>query len=285
MSKKEIERRRKIGRANKGKVPWNKGRKHSEETRERIKRRTREALSNPKIRKKMFGSPRSHSDESKAKISSALRSIWEERLKHRRLQETCYLMWQRSIAEAAKEGGHGQQQLDWDSFHKIKAGSVSQQLQWKADKGSAKQIAKLRAEIVARVRAEKAARLADQMDDKEDNTNAKVVEALPQKKSEGERKNVALRKILKLKERLSKFHHRKKQLEKLISSKKKMAISPKRVIEERDVEIIKSEKPQARVSLADQIQAAKIVKAKLASVSIPALASSNIPLEENSSGF
>lgn len=113
-------------------------------------------------------------------------------------------MWQRSIAEAAKEGGHGQQQLDWDSFHKIKAGSVSQQLQWKADKGSAKQIAKLRAEIVARVRAEKAARLADQMDDKEDNTNAKVVEALPQKKSEGERKNVALRKILKLKERLSK---------------------------------------------------------------------------------
>lgn len=30
MSKKEIERRRKIGRANKGKVPWNKGRKHSE---------------------------------------------------------------------------------------------------------------------------------------------------------------------------------------------------------------------------------------------------------------
>lgn len=47
---KELERRRKIGLGNKGKVPWNKGRKHSAETRERIKQRTREALSNPKVK-------------------------------------------------------------------------------------------------------------------------------------------------------------------------------------------------------------------------------------------
>lgn len=76
---KELERRRKIGVGNKGRVPWNKGRKHSAgdyhrdfvflskcmnflnssilnslmtfaETRERIKQKTREALSNPKVK-------------------------------------------------------------------------------------------------------------------------------------------------------------------------------------------------------------------------------------------
>lgn len=44
----------------------------------------------------------------------------------------------------------------------------------------------------------------------------------------------------------------------LISSKKKVAVNPKPAIDERDIEIIKSEKPRARVSLADQIRAAKL---------------------------
>ncbi|KAH0986559.1 hypothetical protein GBA52_013736, partial [Prunus armeniaca] len=50
ISKEEKERRRrkKIGLANKGRVPWNKGRKHSSETCERIKQRTIEALKDPK---------------------------------------------------------------------------------------------------------------------------------------------------------------------------------------------------------------------------------------------
>ncbi|KAL3636906.1 hypothetical protein CASFOL_019205 [Castilleja foliolosa] len=55
---KEIQRRIKIGLANKGKVPWNKGCKHSEETRERIRSRTKEALKDPKVRKKMSEAPR-----------------------------------------------------------------------------------------------------------------------------------------------------------------------------------------------------------------------------------
>lgn len=45
----EEERRRKIGLANKGKVPWNKGIKHTQDTRRRIKQRTIEALRNPKV--------------------------------------------------------------------------------------------------------------------------------------------------------------------------------------------------------------------------------------------
>lgn len=47
---KERERRKKIGLANKGKVPWNKGRKHSAETCERIKQQTIEALKDPKVK-------------------------------------------------------------------------------------------------------------------------------------------------------------------------------------------------------------------------------------------
>lgn len=35
---------------NKGRVPWNKGRKHSEETREKISRKTKEALKDPKVK-------------------------------------------------------------------------------------------------------------------------------------------------------------------------------------------------------------------------------------------
>lgn len=45
----EMQRRRKIGVANKGRVPWNKGRTHSKETRERISKRTVEALNDPKV--------------------------------------------------------------------------------------------------------------------------------------------------------------------------------------------------------------------------------------------
>lgn len=48
-SSKELERRRKIGLANRGRTPWNKGLKHSEDTRMRIKKRTIEALSDPKV--------------------------------------------------------------------------------------------------------------------------------------------------------------------------------------------------------------------------------------------
>lgn len=49
ISDKEFERRWKIGQANKGRTPWNKGKKHSKETRELIRKRTVEALSDPKV--------------------------------------------------------------------------------------------------------------------------------------------------------------------------------------------------------------------------------------------
>lgn len=47
---KETQRRIKIGLANKGRIPWNKGRKHTAETRAKIKQRTLEAIRNPKVK-------------------------------------------------------------------------------------------------------------------------------------------------------------------------------------------------------------------------------------------
>lgn len=42
-------RRFRISKANKGNTPWNKGRKHSPETLQKIKERTRLAMQNPKV--------------------------------------------------------------------------------------------------------------------------------------------------------------------------------------------------------------------------------------------
>ncbi|CAL0333727.1 unnamed protein product [Lupinus luteus] len=117
---KERTRRMRIGLANKGKVPWNKGRKHTAETRERIRQRTLEALRNPKVRKKMAEHPLPHSDQIKAKISSSLRRVWQERLKLKRLRDKLLLSWEQSIANAARKGETGQEELDWDSYDKIK---------------------------------------------------------------------------------------------------------------------------------------------------------------------
>lgn len=64
------EARRKIGSANRGNVPWNKGKTHSEETRRKISENTRNAMRRPEVREilKQRASGRKHTEETKLKI-------------------------------------------------------------------------------------------------------------------------------------------------------------------------------------------------------------------------
>ncbi|CAK9134111.1 unnamed protein product [Ilex paraguariensis] len=248
---KESQRRRKIGLANKGKVPWNKGKRHSAETRERIRQRTKEAMRDPKVRKKMSECPRSLSPQTKARIRSSLRQLWEERLKWKRLREKFSLSWAESIAMAAKKGGGDQQELDWDSYGKMKREMDLEQLQWAADKAKAKEIARIRAERSSQAKAEKMARLAEKR--REQEQKAKVrrpIKRKTHKKSKEEKEELAVAQELKLKERLTKIH-RKKSLNGQVTSQ------DNRVWEKFDPDNIKRERIQKEVSLADQIRAAK----------------------------
>ncbi|OEL13309.1 hypothetical protein BAE44_0025674, partial [Dichanthelium oligosanthes] len=150
MSKKEIERRRKIGAANKGQVPWTKGRKWSEEHKKLISQRTTEALRDPKVRKKMLGHRQLHRQASKDKISAALRKIWERRIVSVRSKQKVMQIWSNSIAEAAKRGDHSQDKLDWDSYERIKSEMVSMFLWNKQREQTIKKLKKAVAKIAAK---------------------------------------------------------------------------------------------------------------------------------------
>jgi hypothetical protein len=70
---------------------------------------------------------------SKDRISAALRKIWERRKVSVKSRQMILRVWSDSIAEAAKEGDHMQDKLDWDSYDKIKSEMISTFL-WKKEK-------------------------------------------------------------------------------------------------------------------------------------------------------
>lgn len=252
INKNEIERRKKIGLANKGRVPWNKGKKHRAETRELISQRTKEALKDPKVRKKMSECPRTLSDQTKAKIRTTITQQWRERLKRKKSKERFISSWAESIANAAKKGGHGQQELDWDSYEKIEREIALQQLQRSADVAKAKEMAQIRAERRAKAKAEKAKlTLQKRM--------AKVkglAKKKPSKKSKEEKEELAAAEDLKLKERLTKIH-RKKSVNDQLSSR------DHRAWERLDLEFLKKDTKKEDISLADQIRDVKNKKAEV----------------------
>eukprot|EP01018_Ginkgo_biloba_P028014 Gb_24726 [translate_table: standard] len=114
------QRRLKISKANKGKIPWNKGRKHSPETLARIRERTRQAMQDPKVKKKLINCAHPQSEETRAKISMSVSRVFKERRKKKMLQEMCFLDWQESIAEAARIGGDGETELQWGDYEILK---------------------------------------------------------------------------------------------------------------------------------------------------------------------
>ncbi|OIW08220.1 hypothetical protein TanjilG_15181 [Lupinus angustifolius] len=315
---KERIRRMRIGLANKGKVPWNKGRKHTAETRERIRQRTLEALRSPKVRKKMAEHPRAHSDQIKAKISYSQRRVWQERLKSKRLGEKWVCSWEQNIANAARKGESGQEELDWDSYDKIKqqfelrkllqaekkgkevagakkfteaweesiakaakkGGGSEQELNWDsyekiqkemfldyqlqrtAQKAKAKEMVKANAKKVAQKKAIKKVILTQIKKGRQDRTKARgVIKSQPCRKVKEGKGDLQVGQEVKLQPKLTKILISKTVnsqtaregdiFSSILSRYKKL-----------DLELIKREKMQKEVSLADQIQAARDKKAK-----------------------
>lgn len=116
LNEREKLRRMRISKANKGNTPWNKGRKHSPETLQRIRERTRLAMQDPKVKMKLVNLGHAQSEETKLKIGVAVRIGWERRRGKLMLQETCHYEWQNLIAEASRRGLLGEEELQWDSY-------------------------------------------------------------------------------------------------------------------------------------------------------------------------
>lgn len=76
------------------------------------------------------------------------------------MKEKFFLSWCNNIAKTAKKGLGSQEELDWDSFNKIKHELALQELKRMAEKEAAKIIAKIKAQRAAQKKAEKLARLA-----------------------------------------------------------------------------------------------------------------------------
>lgn len=109
-------RRIRISKANKGNTPWNKGRKHSPETLQRIRERTRLAMQNPKVKMKLANIGHAQSPETREKIGVGVRMGWQKRRAKLLLQETCLFDWQNLVAEVARKGLQDEEELQWDSY-------------------------------------------------------------------------------------------------------------------------------------------------------------------------
>lgn len=118
LDERETLRRMRISKANKGNIPWNKGRKHSPETLQRIRERTKLAMQDPKVKMKLMNLGHAQSDETKKKIAAGVRQGWKRRRGILMVQESCLHEWQNIIAESSKKGCSGEIELQWDS-HKI----------------------------------------------------------------------------------------------------------------------------------------------------------------------
>ncbi|KAI3878528.1 hypothetical protein MKX03_023978 [Papaver bracteatum] len=116
VDEREILRRLRISKANKGNVPWNKGRKHSAETLRRIRERTKIAMQNPKVKMKLVNLGHSQSEETRNKIGVGVRMGWQRRREKLMVQETCCFEWQNLIADASRRGYAGEAELQWESY-------------------------------------------------------------------------------------------------------------------------------------------------------------------------
>ncbi|BBH01692.1 hypothetical protein Prudu_012049 [Prunus dulcis] len=200
--------------------------------------------------------------ESKAKMRSSLRRVWGQRLKWKRLREKYFLSWVESIAEAAKKGGSGQQDLCWDSYEKIHQELHLQQLQLAAEKKKekAKERTKKRAMKAEQVKAKKMARLA-----RERRKDGEVFD---------DNEGMTVLQGQNCKQRLMKLE-RKTSTNGQPAARGDIVMSQISAFEKLDLELIKREKMQKEVSFADQIRAAKNRRMELTMVASSSVHAAN----------
>ncbi|CAN7097397.1 hypothetical protein BRARA_F00094 [Brassica rapa] len=120
-------RRMRISKANRGNTPWNKGRKHSPETLQKIRERTKIAMQDPKIKMKLSNLGHAQNEETRLKIGEGVRMRWARRKERRKVQETCHFEWQNLLAEAARKGYTDEHEFQWDSYKIL---DQQNQLEW-----------------------------------------------------------------------------------------------------------------------------------------------------------
>lgn len=162
----------------------------------------------------MLGHCQLHRQASKDKISAALKNIWERRIISVKSRQKVLQIWLNSIAEAAKKGDRGQDKLDWDSYERIKSDMISMFL-W--NKEMERIIKKLK-KVVAKI-AVKKLRAAGRRKVQAAGTKELRSEKMLLQKSNAQPTRVVVSTRPKLKERLTKWHGRKKELETVISSR------------------------------------------------------------------
>lgn len=184
-----------------------------------------------------------HSDETKEKIRASMKQIWAERLRSKRLKEKFTSLWSESIAEAARRGGSGEVELDWDSYEKSALEiSSEQKLQLAQEKARTKEENK----------TEKKRRVVERKKERQERHQRRGKARKPRQNMECA--TVASRS--KLNKRLTKIHKKKTSLGK-IAVEKDRVVSVAAKLEKLDLELIRKERRRGDISLADQIQAAK----------------------------
>ncbi|CAI8617891.1 unnamed protein product [Vicia faba] len=163
--------------------------------------------------------------------------------------------WMENIAKAAKEGGSEEQELDWDSYEKINEEMILlNKLQRSSEKANAKEMAKPEAEKEAQIKAIKRVRLTQKKRDLRRRAKAREnKKSQPYKKAEQDK--------LKVGSKLTKDHVSNVSSE--VAEKGDIMHSKFPTHVKLDLELIIREKMQKKVSFAEQIQAAKLIKRKL----------------------
>lgn len=191
--------------------------------------------------------PRSLSNQTKIKIRTSLRKLWGKRLKWKRSKEKFFQSWAESIANAAKVGGSDQEELEWDSYDKIKREIAREQLQLAAEKAKAKEMARILAERAAQRKTEKMQRLTERRKERAEKQKVEGKTKRPRRRSKQEKEELAVAEELKLKAKLVKIQKKKSTLSHVCTENC-------RAWERLDVAFIKRPQVQKTVSLADQIR-------------------------------